>query len=102
MITIYNKSESTKIFKALDLPNLRVYPGSNTIESEELFNKYLIDNEVAQAIVEKCFDIKKTLSSEDILQAKKAKEKNDMLNKSQRPPKKLEKRSVFDTPVKEK
>jgi hypothetical protein len=100
MLNIINKSKSIKVLKAMDLHRFRLFPGSNMVESKELFDKYIENNKVAKDMCEKYIEVKESFSPQEKILAEKSKQKNDMLNKGQRPPTKVERPSIFSNKVK--
>lgn len=80
---VFNKSKSVKVFKAVGLPPLRIFPGYNYVD-KDILNEYFKDNPAAKAVREDCLTIHKgdilTPSEQKIANA--AKEKNDKLNQA--------------------
>lgn len=84
MIIINNKLKAVVVLKAVGMPNLRLFPGYNTVNEKGIKNYFT--NKAAIAHQKDNLLVVKTesVSAEDKIQADKAKEKNDQLNRAQR------------------
>lgn len=96
MSVIYNKSKAVKVLKAINYPVLRLFPGYNSVglAEEEIQKAYVDNNEAAKGLFKEClsFASSKSLSKENMIEAKKAKDKNEELNKSRKIIKQREKK----------
>ena len=81
MIVINNTAHVIVLKAHGELP-LRLFPGHNTVEEKSL-EKYMKNNPAAQGFAEKNLKIvnKDGISMDELAEAKRAKEKNDKLNK---------------------
>ena len=81
---INNKLKSVIVLKAAGMLNLRLFPGYNQV-NENGIKKYF-NNPAAKAHQKENLVVVKSeaTTAEDKIQADKAKEKNDILNKAQR------------------
>lgn len=103
MFIIHSKALRVIVFKAHGMPNLRIFPGHNTV-NEEGFKNYFEDNKAAQAQQKDYLSAVEPsgLSSDEKIIADRAKTKNDDLNKVRRINAENEKRlEASDTTVKE-
>lgn len=83
MLIINNKSTCVIVLKAMSLPNLRLFPGHNSVEEKD-FAGYVDNNPAAKALVEENLGVVDSdgVTHEMRIEAEAAKEKNEMLNKS--------------------
>jgi len=81
---INNQKKAVIVLKAIGMPNLRLFPGYNQVD-ENGVEKYFT-NSAAKAHQKINLMVVKSeaLTAENKIQAEKAKEKNDHLNKAQR------------------
>ena len=81
---INNKTKAVIVLKAIGMPNLRLFPGYNTVEEEGL-DKYF-QSKAAMAQQKMNLSVVKSdeATVEEKKMADKAKEKNARLNKAQR------------------
>lgn len=81
---INNKLKAVVVLKAVGMPNLRLFPGHNTVGESGIENYFT--NKAAKAHQKNNLLVVKSesVSAEDKIQADKAKEKNDQLNRAQR------------------
>lgn len=84
-MVIVNNSKAVKVLKAIGAPNLRLFPGHNSV-ANEVAGLYFDGNQAANALKKECLSIvdKDGISLEAREEAKKSAEKNERLNKAQR------------------
>lgn len=83
---ITNTTKSVKVLKALGLPNLRLFPGPNKVDRENI-SDYFKGNIAAQSLQKDGTLIEVNedgLSTDEKTIADRSKEKNDELNKAQK------------------
>lgn len=88
MITVLNNSKAVIALKALGKMNLRLIPGANYVDMSEKDFKVFMNNKAAKGYEQKRIIHvvgAETLTDDEKVAAKKAKEKNDKLNKGQKP-----------------
>jgi len=82
---VKNKAKAVIVLKAVGLPNLRLFPGHNTVD-EKVIGKYFEDNPAALGHQKMYLTVIESgeLNPEDKKEADAAKKKNEILNKAQR------------------
>lgn len=99
MITVLNNSKAVIALKALGHKNLRLFPGANNVlMSEKDFGVFTGNAAVKGYLSKRVLQVvsSDSLTEDEKTAAAKAKEKNDKLNKGQKPlqPKKEPKKKV--------
>ncbi len=81
MITIQNSAKCVITLKAYGEPTLRLFPGNNTVDRDDI-NVYIDDNDAALALAKEHLRLVdgEILSPDEKKKAKLAMEKNDKLN----------------------
>ena len=81
---VKNNAKSVIVLKAIGLPALRLFPGYNTVDENEI-GKYFEGNPAAKGQQKMYLSVieGESLNPEDRIEADKAKKKNELLNKAQ-------------------
>lgn len=98
MAIIFSKAKSVKVLKAYNHPNLRIFPGYNTIKENPIV---YFNNPAAEGMKKAFFSIvpSENLTNEEKKQAAAAKAKNDELNKAQKIIKLNDKQIIKDSEI---
>lgn len=82
---VKNKAKAVIVLKAVGLPNLRLFPGHNTVDEKEI-GKYFEGNPAALGQQKMNLSVieGESLNPEDKKEADAAKKKNEILNRAQR------------------
>lgn len=82
---VKNNAKAVIVLKAIGLPNLRLFPGYNTVDEKEI-GKYFEGNPAAKGQQKMYLSVVEgeSINPEDKIEADKAKKKNELLNKAQR------------------
>ncbi|MCK5025061.1 MAG: hypothetical protein KAS15_00610 [Nanoarchaeota archaeon] len=81
---INNQKKAVIVLKAIGMPNLRLFPGYNQVDENGVERYFTNPAAKAHQKVNLAVVKSEALTAENKIQAKKAKEKNDHLNKAQR------------------
>lgn len=82
---ILNNSKSVKVFKAIGMPNLRIFPGHNNVDGNAI-EKYFDNNPAAAGMRKDCLSAVDggSLTTEEKRNAERSEKRNAELNKAQR------------------